>query len=100
MIAWQIDNGIGGHDTESSFNEETRRDWIAWLQAKYETIERLNELLGTRFWGQLINLLGRSSDADVGANRAQSGLAHGLAALFQRYLRGFRARCRPICCTN
>jgi len=25
LIAWQIDNGLGGHDTESSFNEETRR---------------------------------------------------------------------------
>lgn len=55
LIAWQIDNGIGGHDTESSFNEETRRDWISWLQAKYETIERLNELLGMRFWGQMVN---------------------------------------------
>jgi beta-galactosidase len=55
LIAWQIDNGIGGHDTEAAFNEESRRDWISWLQAKYETIDRLNELLGMRFWGQLIN---------------------------------------------
>jgi beta-galactosidase len=54
LIAWQVDNGIGGHDTESSFNEETRRDWIAWLQAKYETVDRLNELMGTRFWGQMV----------------------------------------------
>jgi len=29
LIAWQIDNGLGGHETESSFNEETRRDWHA-----------------------------------------------------------------------
>ena len=34
LIAWQIENGIGGHNTESSFNEETRRDWHAWLKAK------------------------------------------------------------------
>jgi beta-galactosidase len=54
LIAWQIDNGIGGHNTEASFNEEARRDWIAWLQAKYETIERLNDFLGTRFWAQTI----------------------------------------------
>ena len=46
LIAWQIDNGIGGHNTEASFNEETRRDWSAWLKAKYETIDRLNELTG------------------------------------------------------
>ncbi|MHB8519424.1 MAG: beta-galactosidase [Limisphaerales bacterium] len=54
LVAWQIDNGIGGHKTESSFNEETRRDWHAWLQAKYETVDRLNEQMGSRFWGQTV----------------------------------------------
>ena len=54
LCAWQIDNGLGGHQTCSSFNEETRQEWIGWLQAKYQTIEKLNEFMGTRFWGQLI----------------------------------------------
>ena len=54
LIAWQVDNGIGGHTTEFSFNEETRNDWHAWLKAKYETIARLNELMGTRFWSQTV----------------------------------------------
>lgn len=54
LIAWQIDNGIGGHTTEFSFNEETRRDWQAWLKVKYETIEHLNEMMGTRFWSQTV----------------------------------------------
>jgi beta-galactosidase len=54
LIAWQIDNGLGGHDTEASFNEETKRDWHLWLKAKYETVERLNDLMGTRFWGQTV----------------------------------------------
>ena len=54
LLAWQIDNGIGGHTTEFSFNEESRRDWHAWLQVKYETIDRLNEMMGSRFWGQLV----------------------------------------------
>jgi beta-galactosidase len=54
LIAWQIDNGLGGHGTEVSFNDETRRDWHAWLRAKYETVERLNDLLGLRFWGQVV----------------------------------------------
>lgn len=54
LIAWQIDNGIGRHNTEYSFNEETRRDWHAWLKAKYEDIENLNNLLGLRFWGQVV----------------------------------------------
>lgn len=55
LIGWQIDNGIGGHRTEFSFNEESRHDWHAWLEAKYGTIERLNDLMGLRFWGQVVN---------------------------------------------
>lgn len=54
LIGWQIDNGVGGHHTESSFNEETLRDWHAWLQAKYQTIDNLNNLMGNRFWGQVV----------------------------------------------
>jgi len=54
LIAWQIDNGLGGNFTEAAFNEDTRRDWHGWLEAKYETIERLNELMGLRHWGQVV----------------------------------------------
>lgn len=54
LIAWQIDNGLGGNFTEASFNGATRRDWHAWLEAKYETIERLNALMGLRHWGQVV----------------------------------------------
>ena len=54
LVAWQVDNGIGGHRTEFSFNEETRKDWHLWLQAKYETVGRLNDLMGLRFWGQVV----------------------------------------------
>lgn len=55
LIAWQIDNGLGAHFTEEAFNEDTRRDWHLWLEAKYETIEMLNERMGMRHWGQLVN---------------------------------------------
>jgi beta-galactosidase len=55
LIAWQIDNGLGGHFTESSFNEDTRRDWHGWLEAKYETVEKLNNLMGLRHWGQVVS---------------------------------------------
>ncbi|HVU27278.1 MAG TPA: beta-galactosidase [Verrucomicrobiae bacterium] len=54
LIAWQIDSGIGGHQTEFSFNEESRKEWHLWLEAKYKTIERLNDLLGLRYWGQIV----------------------------------------------
>jgi beta-galactosidase len=55
LIAWQIDNGIGGHGTEFSFNEETRHDWHLWLKAKYGTIQRLNDCMGLRFWAQVVS---------------------------------------------
>jgi len=54
LIGWQIDNAIGGNFSEEAFNEDTRRDWHLWLQAKYETIEKLNESWGTRHWGQIV----------------------------------------------
>ncbi len=54
LIAWQIDNSLGGNFTEAAFNEDTRRDWHGWLEAKYETIERLNEMMGLRHWGQVV----------------------------------------------
>lgn len=54
LVGWQVDNGLGGHNTVSSFNADTRRDWHAYLKAKYQTIDRLNDLLGLRFWGQVV----------------------------------------------
>ena len=55
LIAWQIHNNIGMHSMIPCFNPETRRDWHAWLKAKYEEIGRLNDMLGLRFWGQLVS---------------------------------------------
>ena len=55
LIAWQIDNGLGSHFTEASFNEDTRRDWHGWLEAKYETVERLSQMMGLRHWGQVVS---------------------------------------------
>lgn len=54
LIAWQIDSNIGGHKTEFAFNEDTRREWHLWLEQKYTTVEKLNQLLGTRYWGQTV----------------------------------------------
>lgn len=54
LLAWQIDNSIGGNDTEFSFNEATRVEWKFWLEAKYKTIQRLNDALGLRFWSQTV----------------------------------------------
>jgi beta-galactosidase len=54
LVAWQIDNGIGGNFTEASFNDDTKRDWHLWLEAKFETVEKMNQLMGLRHWGQLV----------------------------------------------
>ncbi len=53
LVAWQIDSGIGGHQTEWSFNEDTRLEWQNWLKLKYKTVRRLNNELGLRHWGQV-----------------------------------------------
>lgn len=55
LLAWQIDNAIGGNYTEEAFNEDTRKEWHLWLQAKYETIQKLNEQMGLRHWGQVVS---------------------------------------------
>ncbi len=54
LIAWQIDNCMGGNNTEFSFNEDSRMEWQNWLKLKYETIENLNAKLGLLFWGQTV----------------------------------------------
>jgi len=55
LIAWQIDNGVGSHFTEASFNEGSRLEWQSWLKMKYETIPNLNAKMGLRHWGQTVN---------------------------------------------
>ncbi len=54
LVAWQIDSGIGGHQTEWSFNLDTRLEWQSWLKLKYKTVRRLNNELGLRHWGQVV----------------------------------------------
>ena len=55
LIAWQIDSGLGGHQTEWSFNEDSRLEWQNWLKLKYETVENLNDCLGLRYCGQVVS---------------------------------------------
>ena len=49
-----IDNGLGGNFTEAAFNDDACLDWHGWLEAKYETVERMNDLMGLRHWGQVV----------------------------------------------
>lgn len=54
LIAWRIDHGACNNSLQTIFNEDTRRDWHGWLEAKYENIERLNDLMGLRHRGQIV----------------------------------------------
>jgi len=50
--AWQVDNELGWSDTTRCYCEKCEHEFKSWMKEKYETIERLNEQLGTIFWSQ------------------------------------------------
>jgi len=48
VIGWQI----GNEYTEDSYDEESRRRFHEWLQAKYKTLDELNRRWTTAYWSQ------------------------------------------------
>jgi len=46
--AWQIDNEMGGRD----FSDEARAKFHACLEARFGTVEAMNEAWGLEFWSQ------------------------------------------------
>lgn len=50
VVAWQTDNEYGCHDTVVSYSRSAVRRFRLWLEARYGTIERLNEAWGNVFW--------------------------------------------------
>lgn len=50
IIAWQIDNEFGCHDSTRCYCENCRKAFSKWLEKKYVTIENLNKSWGTVFW--------------------------------------------------
>jgi len=53
VIGWQIDNEFGCHDTARCYCETCAAAFRLWLQARYNTLDALNEAWGTGFWSQL-----------------------------------------------
>ena len=51
LILWHVDNEYGCH-VDSCFCDRCRAGFQAWLRARYETLDRLNEAWTTSFWGQ------------------------------------------------
>lgn len=52
VIAWQIDNEFGCHDTTRCYCEHCLNAFKEWLKRKYGTIGELNREWGTVFWSQ------------------------------------------------
>lgn len=55
VIAWQIDNEFGCHDTTRCYCDHCLQAFKGWLQQKYQTIERLQQEWGLVFWSQTLN---------------------------------------------
>jgi beta-galactosidase len=50
VIAWQTDNEYGCHDTVVSYSANAVRRFRLWLEARYGSVETLNERWGNVFW--------------------------------------------------
>lgn len=50
IVAWQVDNELGNHDSARCWCAECSEAFRAWLAARYGTIEALNDAWGTSFW--------------------------------------------------
>ncbi|NVN55986.1 beta-galactosidase [bacterium Scap17] len=55
IIAWQTDNEYGCHDTILSYSAAARARFPEWLEARYGSVEALNEAWGTVFWSMEVS---------------------------------------------
>jgi beta-galactosidase len=52
IVGWQIDNEFGCHGNARCYCDECAAAFRAWLQAKYRSLDALNQAWGTQFWSQ------------------------------------------------
>ena len=50
VVAWQTDNEYGCHDSVISYSYAAKEAFRIWLEARYGTIEVLNQAWGNVFW--------------------------------------------------
>ncbi len=55
VLAWQIDNEYGCHDTAISYSEPALAAFRTWLSRCYGSIEALNDAWGNVFWSMEYN---------------------------------------------
>jgi beta-galactosidase len=52
VVGWQIDNEFACHDTARSYSPVALAAFRKWLQARYQSLDQLNEAWGNIFWSQ------------------------------------------------
>ena len=55
LIMWQIDNEFGHEGSDDCYCQDCQSAFRHFLNTKYETIQSLNQIYGTIFWGQTYN---------------------------------------------
>jgi beta-galactosidase len=50
---WQIDNEPSHYGLKEDYGDAAQARFRQWLKDKYQTIERLNDVWGTKFWSEL-----------------------------------------------
>lgn len=50
IVAWQIDNEIGHEGSDMCFCDSCHKEFIKYLEGRYQSIEEVNERWGTNFW--------------------------------------------------
>lgn len=50
VVAWQLDNEPGNHDSARCWCTACEDAFRAWVRARYDSLDRLNEAWGTAFW--------------------------------------------------
>ncbi len=51
IIGWQLDNEPSHYGRED-YSAAAQKEFVKWLENKYETLDKLNNAWGTRFWSQ------------------------------------------------
>lgn len=55
IVAWQVDNEFGHEGSDMCYCPQCHNAFQNFLKEKYGSIDRLNEVYGTIFWGQTYN---------------------------------------------
>lgn len=53
VVGWQLDNEVGGGRSARCYCPNCEAAFRRWLQARYGSLEQLNEAWGTAFWSQV-----------------------------------------------